>query len=539
MTITLRDYQHRAIDMLRPVARQRPILVLPVGAGKTTVAAEIIRRAVLAGKRVLFIAHRRELIQQAAERFRRFGIPPGIIMAGARPSDAMVQVASIQTLARREAPPADVVIVDEAHHCRAGSYLSVLKQYPDALIIGLTATPFRLDGRGLGFIFGAIVAPVTVRQLIDHTDRPILEPIVYAPATIPNLAGVHVRGGDFNTEELAERVNTKQLTGSIVEHWTTLARGKRTIVFAVNVEHSEAIVERFREHQVAAEHVDGGTPGKQRDAIFARLASGKTLVVSNVGIATEGWDLPALEVVVLARPTKSLCLHIQMIGRGMRAAEGKSCLVLDHAGNHHRLGMVTDEIEYSLDDKPKKTAATAPPVKQCKECYAIFSGGRACPQCGAEPESSPTAPPEETNEKLVRFTQQDKRDAYAGIVQQATRYRKKIGWARIKFRERFETWPRFRDVEAEHYRCPGHVREITDHGGRCVYCLKDVPAEMAKLPRPGSSVRAVFDAIAEGAPIPPDSQRFIRLLREGGFIETDSDGSYRVTAQWLAKGEAA
>ena len=538
--IELRPYQIRAIDELRTRANQRPVLVLPVGAGKTTVASEIIRRVTTFKQRTLFIAHREELIDQAHARLAKFGIHAGIIMGGRPATPSLVQVGSIQTLAKRPFVPADLVIVDEAHHSTAKSYATVLARYPHARLIGLTATPFRTDGRGLGFIFGAIVAPVTVRELIDR--GVILEPRVFGPDLTAELKGLRTTAGDYNQKDLGERMNQRRLVGDIVEHWREAAAGKRTIVFAVDVAHSKAIVEQFVAAGVPAEHVDGTTPN--RAAIFARLARCETQVVSNCGITTEGWDLPSLEVVVLARPTQSRGLHIQMVGRGMRAAPdnpGKIALVLDHAGNHHKHGMVTDEIEYTLDDRKKMGGAA--PVRQCRECFAIFSGGGPCPECGYQAETTPAAPLEHVPGKLVELTPAAQREAwYAQQIERVSRNFQKLGRARVAFHEKYGAWPRFYDLEKKLYRCPGHVEEITDRGKRCRNCYQQVESERRTLPREGSRIRTVLDAVYYGAEtaavivevtkgIPPLVALDLKTLTAEGFI-IEGDEGYRVAPAW-------
>lgn len=467
MTPSLRPYQHRSIAELRPVLRERPLLVIPTGGGKTHVACEMIRRVTERGYRTLFVAHRAELIDQAVARLAQFGLDAGVIMANRPRRESLIQVGTVQTLARRDLPPADFVVVDEAHHVAEGAkqYLRVLKHYPQAWTVGLTATPFRLDGKGLGFVFGAIVAPVTVRDLIDA--GAILEPEVFAPGGAPDLRGVKSRGGDFSQDDLDERFNKRELVGSIVEHWQTLAAGRRTIVFAVSLAHSRLIVERFREAGIAAEHVEAGS--EDRAAIFARLARGETLIVSNVGIATEGWDLPELEVCVLARPTKSLALHLQMVGRIMRAIPGKSCRVLDHAGNHHRLGLVTDPIEYSLSDRVRSMVN---PVRTCGDCGAVFRGV-ACPHCGITDRAEGSAPlplPDEVAGALVRFTREDRAALYREMVIAASSASKSIASARAAYRKRFGAKPDFRSIEREAYRCKGHYFLPGRFGRFCAWC---------------------------------------------------------------------
>lgn len=449
----LRDYQQTLVDLaLCEPTYERRLLVLPTGGGKTHVAADIMCRTVGNGFRGHFIAHRQELIDQAANRFRSFGLRVGIVMADRpRDPDAPVQVSSIQTLVRRPHVPADVVIVDEAHRIRGKSYQTVLAKYPEETrVYGLTATPFRTDGKGLGEVFDAIVAPVTVRDLCNR--GVILEPVVYMPPGGPDLSGVHRRRGDYEESELEAACNRPALVGDIVAHWRKIASGSfdlfgeqpaRTAVFAVGIEHSKAITARFLEAGISAEHVDGTT--RNRDEVWARLRSGQTLVVVNCGIITEGFDLPELEVAVIARPTQSLGLHIQMIGRVMRPV-GR-CIVIDHAGNHARHGFVTDEMKYTLDDGV--VIERRPSLRTCVECFAIWQGAsRKCPVCGTElPPPKPRKPPREVSGELVAARGADtstpeSRDAtYRALVRKAGTRGYKIQWARVVYKSIFGRWP--------------------------------------------------------------------------------------------------
>lgn len=379
--MNLRPYQRAALDSIHACLDRRPILVLPTGAGKTFCAARLV---VERNARTLWICHRRELIIQAAQTLARLGLDVGVVMAGfeVRPS-ASVQVASVQTLRRRPKPAADLVIIDECHHARAKTYRDILDCYPSTPMLGLTATAFRLDGKGLGDIFGEIVVGAYPDDLCN--DGTLIEPVVYAPAD-PDLRGVHMQHGEFNLREVGERMTKPKLVGDIVETWRARAAGKRTVVYATSVAHSKQIEDAFRAAYVKVEHLDGTTPKAQRDAILHRLRVGYTTVVCNVQVLEEGWDLPALDCAVVARPTASLCLHLQMIGRIMRAAEGKGgAIVLDHAGNHLRHGPVTQRLNYSLADSVVAARGEkAPSVsKRCPKCFLVV--GRAtteCPECG-------------------------------------------------------------------------------------------------------------------------------------------------------------
>ncbi len=452
---------------------RRIVLVLPVGAGKTVVAAEMIRLALSRGRRVLFLVHRIELVRQAVDRLAAVGVVAGVVTA--ETTDVRdVTVASIQTLHAREMyPPADLVFLDEAHHARAKTFSDTLDRYPEAFIVGLTATPFRLDGQGLGDVFRELVVGVRTADLC--ADGTLVEPDVYAPPG-PDLRGVRIRRGDYATEALAAAMEKPKLVGDIVEHWTRLCRGRRTIAFACSIRHSEMIRDAFLEAGIVALHVDGRTHRDVRKAALEHLRTGAVSVITNCDLFGEGTDLPALEVAILARPTASRALYIQQIGRIMRAAQGKdSAIVLDHAGNTHRHGLVTDHIEYTLAGK---IHAAVPKIVRCPECYVVLTHPLpVCPECGyvfptPEEREPKAASPETAPGELVRYTKADEREHYEVLIAQANAYTRRLGWARYLFKERFGKWPRHPDLEAA-YRCTLPEIVTTEYGStRCARCLR-------------------------------------------------------------------
>jgi superfamily II DNA or RNA helicase len=334
--IDLRPYQ---VDVIGRViaaiemGKRSILIVSPIGSGKTVIASHIVNTAVEQRQRVLFFSHRREITKQTLEKLFALGIDAGVIQAGwpPRPGQA-VQVASIQTLtARGQLPLADLVVVDEGHHSMAETYRKVIVKYPSAVILGLTATPTRRDGRGLGNIFEVLIECPQVLELIDLGF--LVGTTVYAPADKIDLDGLHTRCGDYIETELAERMNTAKLVGDIVVHWFRHAGRRKTVVFTVNVAHSRHLCDEFQKAGVRAAHLDGGTPKEERDGILAKLARGEFEVVTNCGVLTEGVDIPDVSCIVLARPTQSMALFRQMVGRGLRPAHGKTdCVVLDHAG---------------------------------------------------------------------------------------------------------------------------------------------------------------------------------------------------------------
>jgi DNA repair protein RadD len=332
--ITLREYQTGAIERLDEriaAGVKRIIIVAPTGSGKTTIAAWIIMRAFGRGQRVLFCAHRRELISQSYNRLMQIGIPKemlSIMMSTdkrGRPG-APVTVASVDTLRNRDNPPADIVFVDECHRALAPTYRNISRHYSQAIHLGLTATPYRADGKGLKDAYDELLVVSSPQELIDHGY--LVCPRVFA-AKAPELAGIKIKQGDYDASALADAVDTKILIGNIVEHWQRLASGLRTVAFATSVQHSRNIAAQFVEHGIKAEHLDGTTPTDERDAILGRLDSGETLVVSNCGVLGEGWDQPSCKCAILARPTKSTGLYLQQAGRILRPWQGQVAIILD------------------------------------------------------------------------------------------------------------------------------------------------------------------------------------------------------------------
>ena len=390
--IALRPYQVAAVESARRAIagrKRRLILLAPTAAGKTVIASGIIESAVSRGKTVLFLAHRKELIQQASAKLDAFGIDHGIIMAKhwRRRPGLQVQVASVQTLARRELPPADLMIIDEAHLSLAKTYTDLIAAYPQSVILGLTATPLRADGKPLGAIYQDIIQVSSVQQLMRMGF--LVRPRHFAPSR-PDLTKIGHKGSDYDQDELAAAMDRPDLVGDIVTHWRTIAAGRTTAVFAVNIEHSKHIVERFVAAGIKAEHVDGTTPTHQRDQILRRFASGDTTVVSSVGIMTEGYDNPRISAIVLARATESLTLYLQMAGRGLRIhpeSDKRDCIILDHAGCAHAHGFVDEDREWSLDSKKKRgSVKREQPVRTCDKCFAAYSAAlRMCPECGYAP----------------------------------------------------------------------------------------------------------------------------------------------------------
>jgi DNA repair protein RadD len=474
VSIPLRPYQLGGVDRVRRFLRggfARVLLVAPTGAGKTVIAVHMIECSLALGNTILFLAHRRELIVQAWKKLvgcscpagfdhvtrrhescRQDGLPldqVGILMGKdpRRNPRAPVQVASIDTLRNRTKPPADVIFIDETHRALAATYLRILECYPEASVIGLTATPYRADGRGLGELYEQMAVVASPRELVDAGF--LVEPRVFTvpAADLPKLSGVKLKGGDYDAEALSAAVDQIGLVGNIVEHWQRLAEDRRTVVFAVDVDHSKHIVARFNEAGIAAEHLDGTMPTGERDAILARLDQGTTRVVSNCAVLCEGWDQPSVKCVVLARPTKSLGLFLQQVGRILRPFKDLTALILDHSGNVLEHGLPTDDREFSLEPPPKrrKSANGGPSCKTCEGCFAIVASAvRICPACGRE---FPLKEEDKTEEKageLVEVrpaTNDEKREEFDRLTKVAEERGYKSGWVYHRYREKFGVAP--------------------------------------------------------------------------------------------------
>ena len=398
----LRPYQTAVVaEFEKAIAEnlKKLLLAAPTGSGKTVIMAAIIAATVAKHLRVLVIAHRREIVSQTSRKLHDRGIRHGIIQAGfdPRPFEA-VQVASVHTLRARalssdamRLPLADLLMIDEAHHARAETYRKIIEAYPQAALLGLTATPCRGDGLGLGNIFETMIECPQIAELI--TQGYLVKSHVYAPID-PDLRGVRTQAGDYVESQLAQRMDQAKLIGDIVTHWHKYGERRRTVAFAVNVQHSIHLRDEFVRAGVRAEHLDGATPTAERDAILARLETGETELVTNCMVLTEGWDQPAVGCCILARPTKKMGLYRQMIGRVLRPDDGKpDAVILDHSGAVFAHGLPEDHVQWSLDVDHRAVAPAhqarlerkVPGLIECAQCSALRLGGKPCPNCGFLP----------------------------------------------------------------------------------------------------------------------------------------------------------
>lgn len=469
MSFEARAYQAEAVQNLRSGMRdgfKRQILSSPTGSGKTEMGMILVRAAVAKGKRVGFLCNRINLVDQTSRRFLRAGIPHGVIQ-GSNTTRVYepVLVASIQTVVKRGMPDVDLLIIDEAHGV-AGSkgYRDVMEMFAGKPVIGLSATPFskglgkHYDSLG-GALFENMVIAATIQQLID--DGFLVDCDVYAPSK-PDLSGVKITAGDYNEKELGEAVDKPDLVGDIVKEWKEKAAGTPTVCFATNIAHSRHIVEQFTAAGVVAEHIDCYTDEMERAAILERVSSGKTMVISNVGILCEGWDFPACKTMILARPTKSLIRYLQMAGRVLRPSPGKEiALILDHSGTVEALGFPSDDFDMVLDDgKPKmatgsdKKKEEKKPVK-CSSCSYVKKNGGKCPVCGFEAQKVNTVEHaagslSKLERKAPKMKTEDKRQLYRELKTLQIERKWSDGRTAHVFRDIAGTWPNAYKEEKAH-----------------------------------------------------------------------------------------
>ena len=297
-----------------------------------------------------------------------------------------VHVVSVQTAARRlgalERP--HLIVVDECHLAVAETYRKVIEDAGNPLLLGLTATPVRLDGRGLVEMFDALVPTCSTQHLIDAG---LLAPIRYYAPSRPDLSGVRTVAGDYAQGEVADAMNRPTITGDAVAHYAKLAHGRPCVVFCTNVRHAEDTAEAFRAAGYRALAISGESQSEDRDRALRGLSDGSLDVVVNCQLWVAGVDCPSIGCVVLLAPTKSVTKYLQSVGRGLRTAPGKTDLiVLDHAGNAYQHGLPTEAREWSLEGVKRRSRAEGDveSVRQCERCYFVFPPAPVCPSCGHE-----------------------------------------------------------------------------------------------------------------------------------------------------------
>jgi superfamily II DNA or RNA helicase len=427
----LRGYQEQMVADIRARYRagdHRVLAVAPTGSGKTVVFSYIAAHAVRREQRVLILVHRTELLDQVSRSLHDFGTPHGVIAAGYNPrSQEAVQVASVFSLVgrlRRGLPlESTLIVVDEAHHAVSSTtWGRVLTHFPAARVLGVTATPVRLSGEGLGECFDSMVVGPSVTGLIAEG---ALAPFrVFCPPTI-DTGGMHTRMGDFVRTELTARSDTPTVTGDAVQHYQRLAPGRAAVVFCVNIKHAEHVAEQFTAAGVSAHSVDGTMDRGLRREIVTAFTRGQLQVLTSCDLVSEGFDCPRIEVGISLRPTASVGLWLQQLGRCLRPFPGKTeALLFDHAGNVARHGLPDDDWEWSLEGRAmrRRDSDGAVSVRICPKCFAANKSGRpVCAECGAPFPAKPRQLEQQDGE-LVELDRQRRKKIQRQEVWQAKSY---------------------------------------------------------------------------------------------------------------------
>ena len=386
---------------------RRICVVLSTGGGKTAtfsfIAAAALAKKMASttdlsvDKSVLILTHRTELLTQSHGTLSRFGVTAGIIKAGFTPNRmAGVQVASVSTLVARlpkHREKYDIIIIDECHHATAPTYKKILEHFNPGLVLGFTATPERADGTGLADVFDSMVIGPPLRELI-RMGR-LCRPVTIRPETELDVSEVRIKGKDFDEKELEKVVNTKSITGDVVSHYLKFGNNMPGCAFCVSVKHAETVAAAFNDAGIPSAAVYGDMKPGERKEILKGLEDGSVKIITSCDLISEGFDLPAIGVAILLRPTMSLGLYIQQVGRALRVYPGKEkAIVLDHAGNYFRHGLITQNFKWSLQGREKKQKKSDPQeveikTRQCSECFAVYEPAPKCPECGCGSKPQP------------------------------------------------------------------------------------------------------------------------------------------------------
>ena len=403
MRVTLRDYQEEAVNEIRAAygrGHRSVLFCLPTGGGKTVVFCFVAENAVKKGKRVAILVHRQELVAQSVDALQALGLQVGVIAPGHKEDRSKsVQVCSVQSLTRRLdrwGDAFDLIVIDEAHHAVSSSWRRILDAYPDAHRLGVTATPERLDGKGLRDQFSELITGPGTWDLMQAGH--LADCRIYCPPTEIDFKKIRVLGGDFRKDDAAQAMRRPSLMGDVVAHYKRHIFPGTCIAFCVTVEHAEAVAAEFKEAGVRAAVIDGTLSRTERQALIGGLRTGEVQMLASCEVISEGTDIPSVNGCALLRPTNSLSLYLQQVGRCLRPAPGKDhAVILDHAANVRRHGLPQDVRLWSLDGKKareeEEKKREAPWVTVCQHCFAAIPGGGApCPFCGGEQKKAKPKP---------------------------------------------------------------------------------------------------------------------------------------------------
>jgi len=393
----LREYQTDILETTRTAFRSgytRPLIVLPPGAGKTVCFAHMAYLHVQQPDRyVWFLVHRRELVKQARDTFTELGL-----------NDTHIFVGMVQTISRhpeRYQIPT-LIIFDEAHHATANSWHKIVDYFQGVPMVGLTATPARLNGDALGMIFDRLIEGVSAQWLIDNQ---YLAPFDYYAPKTADIKTVTMRGADFNQDEVAEVLMKSQIYGDILKY---IDITRKTIIYAPSIKFS-----KYLESVIpGAVHFDGTTPTAERDRIVREFKIGHIRILINCDLIGEGFDVPDCDTVMLVRPTQSVTLYIQQSMRCMRYLPGKRAIIYDFVGNAYRHGLPTDDREWSLTGRTHTQNKSGEPditARQCGKCYRVYSGIKPiCPYCGYDNGQTRAEIKADTEAELVKIEKAEK-----------------------------------------------------------------------------------------------------------------------------------
>ena len=440
----LREYQTRCVAEVRQHYAEfikRVLLVSPTGSGKTIMFSWLMDRSAKRRKRGLILLHRIELAEQTLQTLAAFGVDAGFIGPDAgNPRQKHVMVAMVQTLARRLdywRDRFDFLVIDEAHHAVATQYRQVIDSQPNAYLLGVTATPERLDGRGLGDVFERMVLGPQVRDLIGAGYLAEYQ-FQTSPTGGPDLSKVKTSMGDFDMGALADAMGKSAITGNAIAEYRKHCQGAPTVAFCVSVAHAEAVAQAFRDAGYAAVSVDGSTEKDERRRRIRGLGDGSVQVLTSCSLISEGVDVPGIVGVVNLRPSQSRAMVMQQWGRALRPKKGgQHAILLDHAGHFHRHGLPCDRIEWSLYSEKRKANAPKPLItaRLCPACFlAVPAGPLVCPGCGQPYPKKDRLPPKQQDGELVDAKKLERKPALTLTPEELKRAI-----------ERCRTWP---DVKA-------------------------------------------------------------------------------------------
>lgn len=378
MTIQLREYQQNLVNKARKSyleGFQAPCIVAPCGAGKSVIIAEIARMTAENDKHILFLVHRRELLEQIKETFETVGVDLTNINFG-----------MVQTIVRRleKIQKPDLIITDENHHGLANSYRKIYDYFNDVKRLGFTATPIRLNGSGLGDVNDVLIEEVDAKWLIENN---FLSPYkYYAPKLIKTENLKLNRLKEFSNASIDKEMKN-MIYGDVINHYKQLADGEQAIAYCHSIEASKRTAEAFNQSGIKAAHIDGNTPKIKRDTIIQSFRNKEIQILSNVDLIGEGFDVPDCSTVIMLRPTQSLSLFIQQAMRGMRYQPNKTSIIIDHVDNVSKHGLPDMERQWSLKGKKKNEKAETT-IRQCEMCFAAYDPKQSdcCPLCGFKPE---------------------------------------------------------------------------------------------------------------------------------------------------------